>query len=80
MKSNYVRVGTMYYKKVMVPLISGDKVEKLIPWTGECIKLDHGQTCAGQCAQVRRLLSPAIPYRLPAHDQQLPQPLRTHYP
>ena len=43
MKHQYIRVGTMYYKKVMVPLISGDKVEKLIPWTGECIKLDHGK-------------------------------------
>ena len=43
MKLPYIRVGTTYYKKVNIPLISGDKLEKLIYWSSECIRQDHGK-------------------------------------
>jgi hypothetical protein len=39
----YIRVGTTYYKKVNIPLISGDKLEKLICWNSECIRQDLGK-------------------------------------
>ena len=39
----YIRVGTTYYKKVKTPLISGDKLEKLIHWSSECIRQDLGK-------------------------------------
>ena len=43
MELPYIRVGTSYYKKVNIPLISGDKLEKLIYWNGECIRQDLGK-------------------------------------
>jgi len=43
MKLPYIRVGTTYYKKVNIPLISGDKLEKLIYWSSECIRQDLGK-------------------------------------
>jgi hypothetical protein len=43
MELPYIRVGTTYYKKVNIPLISGDKLEKLIYWNSECIRQDHGK-------------------------------------
>ena len=43
MELPYIRVGTNYYKKVNIPLISGDKLEKLIYWNSECIRQDHGK-------------------------------------
>ena len=43
MKLPYIRVGTSYYKKVNIPLISGDKIEKLIYWSSECIRQDLGK-------------------------------------
>jgi hypothetical protein len=39
----YLRIGTTYYKVVRKPLVSGDKIELLIPWSVECIKQDHGK-------------------------------------
>jgi hypothetical protein len=39
----YVRIGTIYYKKVRKPLASGDIIENLVPWSSECIKQDHGK-------------------------------------
>jgi hypothetical protein len=39
----YVRIGTVYYKKVRKPLASGDIIENLVPWSSECIKQDHGK-------------------------------------
>ena len=39
----YIRVGTTYFKKVNIPLISGDKLEKLIYWNSECIRQDLGK-------------------------------------
>jgi hypothetical protein len=43
MELPYIRVGTTYYKKVNIPLISGDKLEKLIYWNSECIRQDLGK-------------------------------------
>ena len=43
MELPYIRVGTTYYKKVKIPLISGDKIEKLIFWSSECIRQDLGK-------------------------------------
>lgn len=39
----YLRIATSFYKRVKKPLVSGDKVETLIPWSVECIKQDHGK-------------------------------------
>ncbi len=47
MELPYIRVGTTYYKKVNVPLISGDHLEKLIYWNSECIRQDHGKDVLG---------------------------------
>lgn len=44
----YIRVGTIYYKKVRIPLISGDTLEKLIYWSSECIRQDHGKDVLAQ--------------------------------
>ena len=41
-KDLYIRVGTQYYKKVKMPLASGDQLKTLIKWNFECIKQDHG--------------------------------------
>lgn len=42
-KIPYIRVGTSYYKKVLAPTISGDKVEILISWNVDTIKQDEGR-------------------------------------
>ena len=42
-KDKYLRVGTCHFKKVDVPLISGDFVERIVKWSSEIIKQDHGQ-------------------------------------
>ncbi|HTN37303.1 MAG TPA: primase-helicase family protein [Arachidicoccus sp.] len=39
----YYRIGTQYFKEVMQPLISGDESKRLVPWSVEAIKLDHGK-------------------------------------
>lgn len=39
----YYRIGTVYYKLVMKPLVSGDKTEILLNWTSEAIRQDHGK-------------------------------------
>lgn len=43
MELPYIRVGTTYYKRVKIPLISGDEIEKLIYWSSECIRQDLGK-------------------------------------
>lgn len=43
LSETYLRIGTAYYKIVRKPLVSGDKIELLIPWSVECIKQDHGK-------------------------------------
>ena len=43
MELPYIRVGTTFYKQVNIPLISGDKLEKLIYWSSECIRQDLGK-------------------------------------
>ncbi|MDD2791551.1 MAG: DUF5906 domain-containing protein [Sediminibacterium sp.] len=42
-QSQYLRIGTTYYKIVKKPLASGDTIESLIPWSIECIKQDYGR-------------------------------------
>ena len=42
-KLGYVRIGTNYYKFVERPNTDGSKERKLITWTVECIKADHGK-------------------------------------
>lgn len=39
----YIRVRTSYYKKIQKPLLSGDFVESLSPWTLDVIKQDYGR-------------------------------------
>ncbi|GGE20318.1 primase-helicase family protein [Sphingobacterium cellulitidis] len=39
----YIRVRTTYYKKIKMPLLSGDVVETLTPWSLEVIKQDYGR-------------------------------------
>lgn len=41
--SNYLRIGTSYYKKVKKPLVSGDHTENLLLWSSEIIRQDHGK-------------------------------------
>jgi hypothetical protein len=43
MNEEYIRVGTTYYRRVQIPLISGDYIEKLIKWNIQCIRQDHGK-------------------------------------
>ena len=43
MNEEYIRVGTRYYRRVQIPLISGDYIEKLIKWNIQCIRQDHGK-------------------------------------
>ncbi|MEQ8535455.1 MAG: DUF5906 domain-containing protein, partial [Imperialibacter sp.] len=38
----YLRVGIQYWKIVNRPLISGDQIETLIPWSDKVIRSDHG--------------------------------------
>lgn len=39
----YIRVRTTYYKKIKMPLLSGDFVEMLTPWSLDVIKQDYGR-------------------------------------
>ena len=39
----YIRVRTSYYKKIKKPLLSGDFVETLAPWSLDVIKQDYGR-------------------------------------
>lgn len=39
--NQYIRIGTSYYKTVKKPLVSGDFIVMLLPWSVECIKQDH---------------------------------------
>src|SRR5690606_26657197 len=41
-KYPFIRVRTTYYKLVKKPLLSGDFIETLVPWTLEIIKQDYG--------------------------------------
>ena len=43
-KIPYIRVGTIYYKVIEKPLISGDKTSVLVRWNRETIVSDHGKT------------------------------------
>ena len=40
---NYLRISTSYYKRIFKPLISGDTLEILAPWSKDCIKDDHNR-------------------------------------
>lgn len=42
-KSNYIRVGTSYFKVSQKPLSSGDVMKVLITWNRETIVHDHGK-------------------------------------
>jgi len=42
-KIPYLRVGTVYYKTIEKPLISGDKISILVRWNRETIIGDHGK-------------------------------------
>lgn len=43
LKYPYIRVGTSYYKRIKKPLLSGDFLEILAPWSLEIIKQDYGR-------------------------------------
>ncbi len=40
---DYLRIGTSYYKRVNRPLMSGDSLSILVPWSKECIVDDIGR-------------------------------------
>lgn len=42
-QEKYIRVGTILYKIVNRPLISGDYVEEKIPWNYETLRQDYGK-------------------------------------
>ncbi len=42
-KTQYLRIGTSYQKRIRKPLISGDTLEILTIWSKDCIKEDHGR-------------------------------------
>lgn len=42
--SSYLRVGTIYYKLIERPQISGDKITSLVKWSRETIIQDHGRS------------------------------------
>jgi len=42
-ETEYLRIGTTYYRKIRKPLAPGDFTELLLPWSIECIKQDHGK-------------------------------------
>ena len=42
--TQYIRIGTGYYKTVKKPLASGDTITMLLLWSAECIKQDHGKS------------------------------------
>lgn len=39
----YYRIGPQFFKEVSQPLISGEEVKRLVPWSAEAIRLDHGK-------------------------------------
>jgi len=39
----YIRIGTVLYKTVQRPLISGDYIEEKIPWSYETLRQDYGK-------------------------------------
>ncbi len=41
-ENSYVRIGTQFFRLSKIPLISGDVLEKLIPWNIQTIRDDHG--------------------------------------
>lgn len=43
MKEKYLRIGTTYYKDVIMPLISNDTINILAPWAKGEIITDHGK-------------------------------------
>lgn len=45
--SSYIRVGTSYYKIVVMPTIAGNFNEVLIPWNIETLRQDHGKGFVG---------------------------------
>jgi len=42
--SEYIRIGTVYYKHVRKPLVGGKFTESLQAWSVECIRQDHGKS------------------------------------
>lgn len=40
---DYLRIGTSFYKQIEKPLISGDTLEMLAPWSKDCIRDDIGK-------------------------------------
>ena len=47
MKIPYIRVGTLYLKKVLAPTITGEFVEILVIWNVDTIKQDEGRDYLG---------------------------------
>lgn len=47
-ESEYIRVGTQYYKLVEIPSISGQHMQSLMSWNIETIRQDHGKTFLAQ--------------------------------
>lgn len=43
MKNLYLRIGTIYFKKSLYPLSSGEFIEILVIWSVELIRQDHGK-------------------------------------
>lgn len=43
MKNLYLRIGTSYYKRSLLPSLSRESVEVLINWSPELIRQDHGK-------------------------------------
>jgi hypothetical protein len=43
MKDNYIRIGTDYYKKSMMPLLSGDSCSVLLKWRKSELVQDEGK-------------------------------------
>ncbi|OYD44271.1 hypothetical protein CHU00_17675 [Sphingobacterium cellulitidis] len=43
LKQPYIRVRTAYYKLIKKPLLSGDFIETLVPWSLDVIKQDNGR-------------------------------------
>jgi hypothetical protein len=43
MKNLYLRIGTSYYKRSLLPSLSKDSIEVLINWSPELIRQDHGK-------------------------------------
>lgn len=43
MKDLYLRIGTSYYKRSLLPSLSKESIEVLINWSPELIRQDHGK-------------------------------------